>query len=345
MLRRYFFVISCLLSSSWGFAQDPQYSQFYAAPLYLNPAFAGSAFAPRGIINYRNQWPALSANYVTSSVSFDYYFDKYRSGVGLLVMNDTQFSNLKSTEIGLQYSYNLKIDEDHFARFGLQASSVTRSADFYQLTFGDQLTDRGPNGRPSLDPVANTGPQVSYADFSTGVLTYSRQWWAGLSVHHLNRPQQSFIAGQTEHLPMKFSFHAGYRIPLDAYQASNGLGADFDREISISPAIMYKRQGTFDQLDAGIYFTFEPLVLGAWYRGIPIKQYKQGINNHDALVFLVGYRQDHFSFGYSYDATISTLGMASGGSHEISISYLFDNITKKKRPKAYKKRELSCPKF
>ncbi|TNE76120.1 MAG: type IX secretion system membrane protein PorP/SprF, partial [Bacteroidetes bacterium] len=33
--------------SSNIFAQDPQFTQFYANPIYLNPAFAGSHGCPR----------------------------------------------------------------------------------------------------------------------------------------------------------------------------------------------------------------------------------------------------------------------------------------------------------
>lgn len=344
MLKKIFVIFFCVMSLAVQ-AQDPQYSQFYASPLYLNPAFAGSAFAPRAIVNYRNQWPALSANFITSSFSFDYYFDKVNSGGGLLVTNDAQFSNLRSLDIGLQYAYQLKINDDLFVRAGLQASSVTRSANFYSLTFGDQLSNRGPNGQPTLDPVANVGPQVKYFDFSSGILAYSRQFWAGLAVHHINRPDQSFISNEISRLPMKISVQAGYKIHLADYAVGNGLGSQIDREVSISPAILYKRQGKFDQLDAGVYFTYEPLVLGLWYRGIPIRQYKPGINNHDAAIVLIGYRQDALSVGYSYDATISTLGFASGGSHEISIAYQFDNIIKQKKHRPYKKKELSCPRF
>ena len=48
---------------------DPEFTQYYANPLYLNPAFAGSNICPRIHVNYRNQWPGLAANYVTFSAS------------------------------------------------------------------------------------------------------------------------------------------------------------------------------------------------------------------------------------------------------------------------------------
>ena len=53
-------------------AQDPQFSQFYAAPLYLNPAFAGSTGQARVGANYRNQWPAIDANFNTISAFADF---------------------------------------------------------------------------------------------------------------------------------------------------------------------------------------------------------------------------------------------------------------------------------
>lgn len=343
MLRR-FLLVCLVLIGGLAAAQDPQMSQFYAAPLYLNPAFAGSALAPRAILNYRNQWPALSANYVTSMASFDHYFDRFNSGVGLLVVNDQQFSNLKSVSAALQYAYELKITPEVSARVGFEAAFVTRSADFFKLTFGDQLSNSGFTGAPTLDPVADLGPRVRYADFSTGALAYSDRFWAGLSVHHLNRPDQAF-GPVPDRLPMKISVQGGYKIPLADYQIGNNLGDEIGREKSVSFAGLYKKQGKFDQLDIGAYLTYAPLTFGVWYRGIPIKQYERGLNNHDAAVFLLGYRQESFSFGYSYDATISTLGFSSGGSHEISLSYIFPYEPERRPPYRKRRKEISCPKF
>lgn len=343
MLKRLLIYTVLLSGFLTAQAQDPQLSQFYAAPLYLNPAFAGSALAPRVTVNYRNQWPALNANYITSIASFDTYSDKINSGFGLMVMNDAQFSNLKTLDVGFQYAYQVKVSEDVRVRAGMQASYVNRSVNYYNLVFNYDLN----NGIVTPiynDPVADAGPRINYLDFSGGLLAYSDRVWGGISVHHLNRPDQSFSA-RPERLPMKISLQAGVKIPLMGWEFGNGLGYDMGRERSLSPAILYKRQGKFDQLDIGTYLTLDPLTLGIWYRGIPIKQYDKGLNNHDALAFLIGYRQDNFSFGYSYDATISSLGMSTGGAHELSLSYTFDQLFDPKPNYKRRKKELSCPKF
>ena len=69
-------------------AQDVVFSQFYANPLYLNPALAGNASDPRLTFNFRNQWPALNASFVTYSAGFDQHFDALSGGVGLHVLTD-----------------------------------------------------------------------------------------------------------------------------------------------------------------------------------------------------------------------------------------------------------------
>lgn len=341
-MLKYLFAFLCLIVFLFpAQAQDPQYSQFYAAPLYLSPAFAGSALAPRVVVNYRNQWPAMSAKYVTFSASFDHYFPKVNSGVGLLVTSDKQgFGGLRSTDIGAMYSYRLRLAENLFFQPGFQLSFVMRDINFYDLTFGDQYDDRGFTGNPTAEPIG-TGERVAYADFSSGGLIYSERFWVGFSAHHMNRPNQSFF-NEDSRLPMKTTVHGGYKIPLDN-ETRAGLARNVNApERSITPAFLYKAQGKFDQLDVGLYLTYDPMVFGLWYRGLPIKKYEVGLNNNDAAIFLVGFRHESLSIGYSYDLTVSNLGYSTGGAHEISIAYVFPAQQTSRR--GYAKR-LPCPKF
>ncbi|MDX1653203.1 MAG: type IX secretion system membrane protein PorP/SprF, partial [Brumimicrobium sp.] len=97
MLKNKFFtypvVFICLITmllSNKANAQDPQFSQFYANPIYLNPAFAGSHGCPRFALNYRNQWPALSGTFVTFSASYDQYFTNISGGFGVIATHDQQ---------------------------------------------------------------------------------------------------------------------------------------------------------------------------------------------------------------------------------------------------------------
>ena len=61
-------------------AQDPQFSQFYAAFLHLNPAFAGANNRGRAEVNYRNQWSALRHSFTTISAYADYFSKRMAGG-------------------------------------------------------------------------------------------------------------------------------------------------------------------------------------------------------------------------------------------------------------------------
>ncbi len=76
-------------------AQDPNFSQFFASPLSLNPALTGKfdgSFRVAG--NYRNQWPTINNAFVTKTASIDFGILKNRLadidqlGVGVLAMTD-----------------------------------------------------------------------------------------------------------------------------------------------------------------------------------------------------------------------------------------------------------------
>lgn len=319
-------------------AQDPQFSQFYAAPLYLNPAFAGSSGLARAGLNYRNQWPSLNANFVTYSAYFDYYFEDFNSGVGLLLLSDREgLAGLQSHSAGLQYAYQLRLTDDLTFRPGFQAAAVMKNIDFNRLVFESQINPV--TGIPDQGS-GETGfnDNVFYVDLSAGGLFYSPRFWIGGSVHHLTEPNQSFSNEDIDGLPMKFSFHGGYKIPVDAA----GSAPVFGRDVSFTPTFQYKYQGKFDQLDLGLYFTYEPIVFGFWYRGLPFKKL-ESLPNNESAIFLVGISKDNLNIGYSFDYTLSELGIASGGAHEISLRYEFFLGDPRRPPKNVRK--IPCPKF
>ena len=54
-------------------AQDPNFSQFFASPLTLNPALTGKFDGSVRVAgNYRNQWPTIENAFITKTVSLDF---------------------------------------------------------------------------------------------------------------------------------------------------------------------------------------------------------------------------------------------------------------------------------
>jgi len=299
-------------------AQDPEFTQFYANPLYLNPAFAGSARCPRLALNYRNQWPSLQGTFVTYSASYDQQVDALSGGLGLLAMSDKAGEGTITTNnISAIYAYQLTVNREFSIRFGVQGTYIQKNIDWSKLTFGDQIDPRYGfiYNTNEIQPNTNKG----FVDLSAGVLAYSNFVYGGVAVNHLTEPNEAFFANSTSNLPMKITGHVGAIIPLDDSR---------DASTYISPNILYQQQQDFRQLNIGLYVAKLPLVGGIWYR------------NNDSFILLVGLQQGVFKFGYSYDVTVSKLSNVSGGSHELSMGLQFPCHPKKKRF-----RPVKCQKF
>lgn len=340
VMRKTFTLIlfSLLLSVDVVWAQDPQFTQYYSSPIYLNPSFTGTTRQHRASINYRNHWASLPKAFVTYAFSYDYNIKKSPSSVGVIVMADRAGSaSLKSTSIGGVYSYRIPLTNGLQAVPSVQVGYVTQSIDYSKLVFADQLQFGIPDA-PSTDPALRNLQNTSHFDFATGLLVYDKRLWAGLAIHHLNQPNQSILEEESK-LPMRFSVHAGYKIPINLGPFRNRMAS------SINPSFQYRQQGKFNQLDMGLTYFYRMLMLGAWYKGLPIQRDMPKTINHDALAFAFGVSINGFSFGYSYDITVSKLGpVSSGGSHEISLALQFS--TKPRPGKVSRKdKQNPCPAF
>ncbi len=322
-LSRVLITITCCAAFYFGVtpetqAQDPQFTQFYAHPLYLNPAFAGTARCPRLVMAFRNQWSAQSGSYVTTSASYDQHVPTLSGGLGLIVTNDQAGrGTLRTTSIAGIYAYQKAISRTFSIKAGMEVKYFQKSLDWSKLTFGDMIDPR--SGFIYNTQELPRGGQASNVDFSAGLLGFSDKYYFGGSIHHLTEPNESLVVGNSP-LPMRFTGHAGMVVPIDKRRRHS--------DANISPNILYQRQGEFQQLNIGLYVSKGPLVGGVWYR------------NKDAFIALVGIQTDVIKFGYSYDVTISELTPSTGGSHELTMTINFDC-----RPARTKFRTISCPSF
>jgi type IX secretion system PorP/SprF family membrane protein len=312
------YLLTCLLLLSYltqAYGQDPEFSQYYAAPLYLNPAFAGTTTDHRFIANYRNQWPSIGRGYVSYAFSYDYNLYHMNSGIGLMATVDQAgTAGMKSSTINFIYSYRLHLNDKWVVSSGLNFGFGSRTIDLNKLVFGDQLQFDAEGNVPTDDQAAFNLGTANYFDFNAGFLLYNRSVWLGMAMSHLNTPNRSLVS-ETSELPLKTTIHGGARIPLYWGPQSR------DRTTVLLPSFVYKKQDNFDQLDIGAYLMYEPILFGFWYRGIPIQQNVKDNLSQDAFVFILGFQFDRLELGYSYDFTVSELGPASGGTHELSMRY------------------------
>ena len=310
-----------------GRAQDLVFSQFYAAPLQLNPAFAGNTFSPRIAANYRNQWPGFENGLYTSyALSIDQFVSFLNSGIGITVQTDNGGDGIyKSTQITATYAYRLQISDAFFVKWGVEGSYIQDRLDWQKLSFPDQISaltglidDLG-NPLPSQEPIPSS-LQNGYFDVGAGMLVFSNVFYGGVSIKHINRPDESILGINTDlatGINMRLSIHGGAEFPLGNIRLS---------EAFISPSLMYIQQGDERQVNGGSFMR-----IGSFYAG---GYYRHTFTNADAVILAGGVKYGVFKFGYSYDFTLSrelTTGGGTGGTHEVSILVNLDESEHNKR--------------
>lgn len=327
-MKRLITIILVIIAGCEMKAQDPQFSQFYAAPLYLGPSMAGAGEYPRLILNYRDQWPRLKGRFVTYAVSYDRFIDKYQSGIGVLFLRDNAGSGkLITTQAGLNYSYRIPLAREFFLQPGLQFQYFQRKVNFSSLTFADQYY-----GDQLLPASVETAPdkQGGHFDFSTSLMGFGKNFWVGFSVDHLMKLNQS-LSDDDRYVPIKISSFGGFNINIEESLLSR-------EKKMISLAYQYRNQLSVQQLDLGVYYHQKPFVVGIWYRGVPVIK---SIKTRDALTLAGGLELKQFMLTYSYDMTVSSLITSTGGAHELAMIYNFNTNPGRKRKMA----TVPCPVF
>lgn len=318
-------------------AQDPHFTQFFASPLSLNPAFTGLFSGDfRVAANYRSQWSSIATPFVTSTISADMgilknvipYNDIW--GVGAMVLYDrTGGGGLKSSYVALSTSYHKGLDAQGLKSIavGFQVALVQKRLDFTKLLFENQLTNLG------FDPSMPNGEyfpnsSISYPDYNVGVLynasmgEFGNMYWGG-SYYHISHPNESFL---DENYPLhsRLTLHGG-----------GGFAPSPLTRIYLSGLFM--QQSSAQEFDIGGALGFvlndQPLnanllYIGSWFRW------------GDAINPYVGFEINNWHIGLSYDINVSTLNPASNyrGGFELSMIYIYQKPNSSKRI-------INCPKF
>ncbi|MCZ4245231.1 PorP/SprF family type IX secretion system membrane protein [Pedobacter punctiformis] len=308
-------VLGFMLLTAKSFAQtDPHFSQYYAYPLWLNPALTGVIDGDyRGSVNIKQQWSGLSNSFLTGGASFD-LAPKKNFAFGATVLNqragDLDFNYLAALVSG-SYRLRFGLEGLQMMSFGLQAGLINRSFDLSKARFGDQYNAvTGFNGTGNGENISSTSSLVP--DINAGVMYFDGNpnqtinVFVGASAAHLNRPVERF-SGTSERTPIRFTAHGGARI-----RASEML------DIVPNALVMY--QGNTNEISLGAYSQLtlnnsSNILFGANYR---VK---------DAAIAFVGLQLKNMVFGLSYDINTSTFQRASksNGGLELSVTLIGRN--------------------
>jgi len=302
------------------YSQDLEFTQFYANPIYLNPAFAGSHGCPRFALLHRDQWTNISGSYISTSASYDQYLKSVSGGIGVIFTNDIQAKTISTSSGSFIYSYHVNLNRKWTLMFGAKATWQQKYLAWDKLTFGDQIDPF--KGFIYATGDKKRGGSRGFFDVSSGLVIFNKHFNLGVAANHLSQPNESMILGENSKLPMRFTVHASANISLQK-------GSKYSNSTVLMPSIIYSYQNGFYQMNVGTYVKYGNFNVGAWFR------------SRDAFILTMGINTGKFKIGYSYDVTVSRLNNGiSGGAHEISLGL---NLHCKSKPQKF--RTIACPSF
>jgi len=292
---------------------DPHFSQYYAYPLWLNPALTGAIDGDyRLSANYKNQWNGVMDAFSTVGISGDFVTNKSLN-LGMNILSqaagdagyhyNTGYISAAFTGIKFGYSGYQRLV------LGLQAGLINRNFNLSKFKLGDQwnpVTGYSPSN-PTSDVFTRSSSTAF--DAGAGALFYdgdpdkAMNLFAGFSAFHLTRPEDPFVFGDKRNLPIRWTVHGGARFAMSEV-------------VNFVPNFLYVRQGNAEEKILGGYAelkadTYTDLLLGGSYRF------------QDAFIAFAGFRYNNMVLGLSYDATTSSLkNYARGNSFELSISFI-----------------------
>ena len=325
------FAVILLLIIPDAKTQDTQFSQFTTLPIYYNPAYTGLEQGMRAKFAYRRQWVKMPEDFKAMNFNMDIAARGIPGSGGLGLMFDSSNEGtglIKRNSFGLNLAVRIPIMEDMVSQFGISASFVQKHIDWSRLVFSDQL-DENYGNIYSSDFAPPSTNKVNYPDFGIGgVFRFARMAGKdsevvgtfGFAAQHVFEPNESFINLESK-LPLKIVATVDFQVQ----QSENSRGYS-DRGFKFNPAIIYMNQAGMDSWSVGLNVYKQPIYVGVWYRNSEF----QFLDN-SALVIILGLNVNfaddaRMKFLYSYDAMLTDITKATGGSHELTLIFELDNM-------------------
>ena len=327
----------CLLTFALGalgtaYAQDPVFSQYTAAPVHTNPALVGLFDGEiRLSANYRDQWSSvlgqdpLRTYAAAGELRYNMGGRDYLAVAADALQDAGGVSQYKITRAGVGMAVQKYLDggrgrDATYLGFGARVgygqhafdpSAVWLSSQFDSLTVSVDPDGAGLHG-------GYLGETRGYLDVAGGinlaVVRRSYSVYAGISAHHLNSPNVSFVYNSEEQLAARYSAMLGGEYLID-------------EDLRVMPSALYNLQGSSSQVTAGSALYYKPDHRGdAGFRaglyGRLSNAYEGGMYL-ESIVVAGQLEFKRIAVGVSYDINTSQLGRTTDGrgAYELSFSW------------------------
>ncbi len=326
MLRKKIILVYSLFILCTNVSQaqvDPHFTQFYAFPVWLNPAMSGviNGGDCRLVAIHRNQWNKVTNPFSTFGLSYD-WLTKQTWGMGIQAVHQSAGNGgYQNTTLAFSICNNnlaFGAEQEHHFSLALQIGINNRSIQPGKFQYGDQYNPVI-GYDPSIATRANNWinrQSIFQPDAGAGIFYYFSKGeetmvlpFGGISVSHINRPKDNFTDKESI-IPFRYVAHAGAIIKTQS-------------SLTVAPSLLYMKQGKSSELIAGIQGEYPAnseisVSLGANYR------------LGDAINALTSITYQNTRLGFSYD--INTSALKSYGRPVNSMEFSISRIIMRRDP-------------
>lgn len=301
------------------YAQNPDFSQSHTNYIYTNPAFAGIKNCPHVYTSYRTRYSSIDGGYATNFISFDMYLSSMKSDVGVFLIHDIQNSVYYSTVFQGIYAKEFQIRKKLFFKTALSGGVVQTRLQTNNLIFSDMLNPFSSDFERTKEEIESYNS--TNFTIEPAFLMYSDKFFGGITLKHA---QAFFSKNSDENYPLQqvISLHAGTEFSTTKAFTKRYL-------ITIFPYCSVTFSDRYSYTQFGMNFQKHRIQFGGGFRqNLPI--------DAESFHFFVGFFEKKFKFAYNCDISINSYIKNNLNSHEISFSYDFDCIAKRKKYEAVK---------
>lgn len=326
-------LILFIIISSHSFGQDIHFTQFWNAPIQINPAQTGLIDGKmRFGLMHRSQWASINAPFNTYSFNGDYRIETSKSvsiGIGLNLFRDVS-GDLKfgTTNAQLSVSSLLKVSDKSTIGVGIIGGMIQKSFSQSNMMWGSQYQGG------TYVPTAGSGETINYnpgtkADFSAGlvyrygtkntIMTSNDKITGviGVSYNHINKVKTNWTSYNTDILYSNLIVHGNLNV---------GIGST---RLTAIPGFLVMLQGPSKEISAGMLFKYQIKEPSKVTGNVKQANVYAGAYTRigDAVMPTIQMEYDKYMVGLSYDLNVSGLKAASSmrGGFEICLRYLPGN--------------------
>lgn len=271
--------------------QQSLYTQYMLNGLVINPAYSATDDAANVTLLHRQQWVGLEGAPQTTTASFYSPIVKDKLSGAILLTHDKIGVN-NGSGVDFSIAPSVRLTRDIKMALGISAGlkygvSLLTSLDY------------------TSDPLFAQNEQNLYTMFGAGVMVYSDKFYAGISF-----PQLINVALKNKNNGLKGERYFNY-----AYLTA-GMLIPINDQIDLKPnALVWYAEENKTQVDLNL----NAIIRKQFWVGVSWRSF-ESISGILQIQISKG-----LQIGYAYDAGTSVSRRVSGGSHEILLTYRFQN--------------------